>query len=214
MKKTSSFFLIPVILLSFASLFAQDMVFWSVHAGYMNPKNVEAGMLFGGSIYKEIDNAVSVGIGADIFQKVYTETSEVANTQTQNDKFRTYATEVEYKRIALPIFLGMKIKLPLTYNQDFGYFARANLSYQFLWSKEKNYIANKSENRKFGGLGWQAGLGLYYRIGSRSHFTAEAIYNSCTVSRNVSNPTSDLPLSEQVDLSGGGIRLGVEIEMK
>ena len=171
-------------------------------------------MLVGAALISSFDNAVDVGFGFDIFQKAYTKEAQVASGVSGDTQLTTYSTLVDYQRTVIPLYLSLKVKIPATYSHNFGYFGRASLSYQFLFSKEKNYEANKKESRKYTGLGWQAGGGVYYRVGSRSTLLAEAIYNSCSVGRDVTKQSDQLPLTERVNLSGLGFRLGVELMIR
>lgn len=190
-----------------------------VHAGYLDPSGTQAGMLFGVALQSNFDEAVDVGFGFDVFQKSYSEETEVSTGQNGDTQTTIVATRMDYRRTALPLYASLKIKIPglISRANDqiiFGYFARASISYQFLFSDEKNYEANKSENRKYAGWGWQAGGGIYYRVGARSTLIAEAIYNNCTVSRDVSKQTDQLPLTERVSLAGLGLRVGVELDIR
>ncbi len=185
-----------------------------VHAGYLDPKDTEAGMVVRAMLTSSFDEAVDVGFGFDLFQKAYTKEAEVASQKSGDTQLTTYSTLVDYKRTIVPLYLSIKIKIPTIRSRSFGYFARASLSYQFLFSEEKNYEANKSESRKYQGFGWQAGGGVFYRVGSRSTLLAEALYNSGSVGRDVTKQSDQLPLTERVNLSGLGFRVGVELDIK
>jgi hypothetical protein len=199
------------------SLVKKSMI--DVHAGYLDPRDVEQGMLFGAALISTFDDAVDIGVGLDIFQKSYSEEVEIATGQIGETQTTTIATRLDYRRTVLPLYVSLKIKLPglISRRSDqviFGYFARASLSYQFLFSDEKNYELNESENRKYRGFGWQGGAGIFYSIGSRSTLIGEVIYNNCAVNRNITKETDALPQTERVDLSGVGIRLGVELDIR
>jgi hypothetical protein len=202
-----------LILLS-QSLYAQGRSQIGIHAGYLNPKDTDSGMIFGAMLISSFDEAVDVGFGFDVFQKSYSDQTHVASTVSGDTYVTTQKTLVDYTRTAIPLYLSLKVKIPTVRSRNFGYFIRANLSYQFLISKEKNYEKDISETRKYKGLGWQVGAGLFYRIGSRSTLFGEGILNSCTVSRDVSNPTESLPVTERVNLSGLGLRIGVELDLR
>lgn len=188
--------------------------FIDIHGGYLDPKDTENGMLVGASLISSFDDAVDIGFGFDLFQKSYTKEAQVASSISGDTQLTTYSTLVDFKRTVIPLYLSLKVKIPTTRSRAFGYFARASLSYQFLFSQEKNYEANKSESRKYRGLGWQAGGGIFYRVGRRSTLLGEAIYNSCSVGRDVTKQSDQLPLTERVNLSGLGIRFGVELAIK
>ena len=195
-----------------ASMVSAQRGMLSINAGYMNPKDTQAGMIVGATFGTAIDEAVSLGLGLDIFHKTYTEESKVAQVDEVGLTTKTYVTAVEYSRTVLPLMLVLNAKVPA--GRYVGYFIRGGLGYEFLVSKEKNYEENSSKTRKFGGLGWQLAGGFYYNIGSRSTLTADAFYNNAEASRSVEKSEKGLPVSERVDLSGLGFRVGVQIEMR
>ena len=103
------------------------------------------------------------------------------------------------------------VKIPV--NRYFGYFIEGGIGYQFLISQEKNYETDTEETRNLGGLGWQGGGGIFYRTGKKSTFTATLFYNSCEATRSYDEEVEGLPVSERVDLSGLGFRLGVLLDL-
>jgi hypothetical protein len=215
MQKLNKAFIVSACLIILSqSLYSQEGSKISVHAGYLDPKDTDSGMMFGAMLNSSFDNAVDYGFGFDFFQKSYSDQTHVAENSAGGTHVATEKTLVDYTRTAIPLYLSLKIKIPTVRSRNFGYFIRANLSYQFLISKEKNYEMDISETRKYKGLGWQAGAGVFYRIGSRSTLFGEGILNSCTVSRDVSNPTESLPITERVNLSGLGLRIGVELDLR
>jgi hypothetical protein len=213
MKRNTWFFMVVVLLLGVSTglTHAQGGIL-AIHAGYTNPKDTQSGMLIGASFGTAIDEAVNIGIGLDVFHKTYTEESKVAEVDEEGLTTKTYVTSVEYARTMLPLMLVLNAKIPAS--RYAGYFVRGALGYEFLISKEKNYEQNSSKTRNFGGLGWQLAGGLYYNIGRRSTLVADVFYNNADVSRSVQKSDKGLPVSERVDLSGLGFRLGVQLEMR
>ena len=191
--------------------FGQSGIF-AVQAGYLNPKDAKAGLMVGGTFGTSIDEAVDLGIGIDIFHNSYSDESHVASSDQSGLSTNTYITNVEYTRTIIPINLVINVKLPVC--RYMGYFIRGGIGYQFLFSKEKNYELEKNETRRFGGLGWQGGAGLYYDVGRRSTVIADIFYNNAKVSRSVENSVKGLPTSERISLSGLGFRLGVILDMR
>jgi hypothetical protein len=201
-----------ILFLSSGLLLAQGGTVLGINAGYINPKDAKDGMLFGLTFGRAIDESVDIGLGIDVFHKTYTEESKVAQDNQQGLTTNTYYTSVEYSRTILPLNLMVDVKIPV--GRYIGYYIRGGLSYELLFSKEKNYEINRSENRRYGGLGWQAAGGLYYVVGSRSTFLASVTYNSCEVSRSIEESTQGLPISERIDLSGLGFRVGVLLDIE
>ncbi|MDZ7724352.1 MAG: hypothetical protein U5R06_16485 [candidate division KSB1 bacterium] len=185
-----------------------------IRAGYLGPKDTKNSMMFGVSFGNSFDEAVKIGIGADFYHKSYSKMSKVAIEEGKLTEIRTEQKLVDYSRTIIPINLDIRVKIPAAQVYNFGYFVRGGLSYQLLWSQEKNYEDDSKDMRRFGGLGWQAGAGVYYQIGSRSTAYAGALYNSCEVSRDMSRGEKSLPIAQYVDLSGFGFQIGVELDLQ
>ncbi len=212
MKKNGIFLYVILIMLSATIVTAQPGNVFTINAGYMNPKNIKGGMFFGFMFGTAIDEAVDIGIGADIFHKSYSERTNVANEEKEGLTTNTYETEVEYTRTMVPLTLAVNVKIPTS--AYYGYFIRGSLNYELLFSKEKNYELDKSQTQRYGGFGWQAAAGLFYHVGSRSTLIADVGYNSCEVGRDVDSSKKGLPTTERVNLSGFGYRLGVSLDLK
>ena len=73
-----------------------------VHAGYLDPNDVQPGMIFGAAFISTFDDAVDIGFGLDIFQKSYSEEVEVSTQQVGETQSTTIATRLDYKRFAEP----------------------------------------------------------------------------------------------------------------
>ena len=185
---------------------------FNINAGYMNPTDMQGGMFFGFMWGTAVDEAVDLGFGVDVFHKTYSETSQVATTEDEGLTSNTYATEVDYSRTLVPLKFMINVKVPTS--MYYGYFIRASLNYNLLFSKEQNYAQDKSQTNRFGGLGWQAAGGFYYQVGSRSTLICDVFYNSGKATRDVEKSNSDLPVTESVNLSGLGFRIGVNLHTK
>lgn len=192
-----------------------------IHAGYLAPKGTDAGMLFGAAFTSSFDEAIDFGFGLDIFQKNYAKEEEIIDPDTDaGQPDRLILTEIDYKSTAIPLYLSMRVNLPnfgvkssRTGETVLGYFARVSLSYQYIISEMNNYKLKVSEKRNFKGWGWQGGVGMYYRVGTRSTLVLETIYNNCVTNARVSKEKDGLPQKERIDLSGVGIRVGVELDL-
>jgi hypothetical protein len=196
---------------AFGQRYGEEYKF-NIHAGYLNPKDPETGMLAGAVCYKPVDESVSLGIGFDVWHKVYRDEKEVAEQTRPDRNTKTYATELEISDWAVPLTLEVYARVPLA--RHMGYSVRGNIGYTFLWSKYNNYEEDTSTNRDFGGICWQLGAGIYSDIGSRSTLAADIFYNNSEVSCKVDNSEAGLPIFERVNLSGFGIRVGVLLDLR
>jgi hypothetical protein len=201
-----------------AMIISQSVAAWAqrgmigVHVGYMNPKDTKSGLVVGGNWGTSIDESVSIGLGFDVFHTSYNEETRVASETANGMTANTYMTEMEYNRTILPLMAEINVKIPM--GRYMGYLIRGGLGYSFLWSNEKNYEKKSTETRNYNGFTWQAAFGLYYDVGSRSTFTIDLFYNNGEVSRDVKKSIEGLPVSERVNLSGIGVRMGVILTLR
>ena len=185
-----------------------------IRAGFLAPQDTKNGMMFGVSLGNSFDEAVKIGIGADFYHKSYSKMTQVAIEEGKLTEISTERKLVDYSRTIIPINLDIRVKIPAAQVYNFGYFVKGGLSYQLLWSQETNYETDTKDMRRFGGLGWQAGAGVYYQIGSRSTAYAGLLYNSCEVSRDITKGEKSLPVAQYVNLSGFGFQIGIELDMQ
>jgi hypothetical protein len=193
------------------TLFAQRNSIFGLHAGYFSPKDTKHGMLFGATLGKAFDESVDIALGLDVFHTSYTDEAEVAKTVENGITMTKTVTSVEYSRTILPITLNVNVKVPA--GRYFGYHFQGGLNYDLLFSKEKNYKQNVTENRSFGGLGWHGAAGIYYLIGSHSTLIANLFYDNCTVKHSLDESIEGLPVTEKVNLSGLGFKIGVVLDI-
>lgn len=194
---------------------AQGAQVISFNAGIFNPKDSKAGF-FGGMMFGiSVDEAVDIGVSADIYRKTYTERTKVEEFTTAGGKTSTEVDQFEYSRTLLPVMLNLNVKVPGNRYGDYGYFLRGRLGYEWLFSKETNYETQPvtEDNRRYSGFGWGLDLGLYYRVGSRSTLTVSGLYNSCEVSKSKGKTEEGLPISDRTDVSGLGFQVGVHISL-
>ena len=193
-------------------VWAQSGSVLAINAGYLNPKDAKGGMLVGLMLGTSVDEAVDIGVGVDFYYKTYSEESRVQGPTQAGGTSEFITTTVDYSRTIIPLNVSINVKLPTS--QYFGYNLRGSVGYQFLLSREKNYELDVDKTRKFGGIGWQAAAGLFYHVGTRSTLLADVFFNSCEVSRSLGKTTEGLPVTERVDLSGLGFRVGISLDIK
>jgi len=204
--------ILGICLLLSSTAFSQSRGIFTINAGQMNPKDTKSGMIVGAVMSRAVDDAVDIGLGFDVFHKAYSDQSKIGEEVNGEVKASQTATLVDYTRTIIPINVVLNVKIPM--GRYFGYFIRGSMGYSFLISKEKNYEQQTSETRKYGGLGWRAGGGAYYQVGRRSTLFGEVFFNSNEVSRDIGDKDVGLPVTEHVDLSGLGLRLGVSLALR
>lgn len=193
---------------------AQGEKILSVNAGIHNPKDGAAGFMGSLMFGTAVDEAVDLGLSLEIYRKTYTKEETVGEFQDPGGVGGSLtSTEIEFSRTLLPIMLNLNVKVPGNRYGTFGYFIRGKLGYELLFSKETNYLTDTKESRRYGGFGWGLNLGLYFEAGTRTTLTVTGTFNSCEVSRDKGETEAGLPISENVDVSGLGFQVGVNMNL-
>jgi hypothetical protein len=192
-------------------VYGQGVRVLEIRGGYLNPKDTNAGLIFGGSYGISIDERVDLSLGLSYFHKNYTKLSHVADTNYVSGVTETTVVkELEYNTTILPITGNVNIRIP--FQPPVYWYAGGSVTYQFLFNTEKNFEEGVSEKRTYRGWGWMARAGIEYTIGSRSSLILEAFYNFGKVKRNVERTIRGLPVWDEVNLSGLGFRAGLRLE--
>jgi len=201
-----------MIVVSSLAVHAQGVSILEINGGYLNPKGMTSGSIFGASYGVSVDERVDISLGISYFYKNYTKRTEVADTSYAYGQIteQTVMTELEYGTSLMPISANVLIRMPL--QLPLSYFVGGAVTYNFLFNHEKNYEADISEKRTYRGFGWQIRAGAEYSIGSRSSVLLEAIYNIGHVRRNVDETVRGLPIWDEVDITGLGVRAGLRLE--
>lgn len=200
-----------LILVAFGFVQAQGVKVLELHGGYINPKGTNAGFIFGGSYGISFDERVDFSLGLSYFHKSYTKQSEVADTGYVSGLYeRTVIKELEYSTTILPITANINIRIP--FQPPLFWVAGGGIAYRFLFNTEKNFNEDISDKRNYNGFGWVVRAGIEYNLGSRSSVVLEGIYNGGKVKRNKEETIQGLPVWDEVDVSGLGIRAGLRLE--
>jgi len=192
------------------SVYARSGRAYSIRASYFSPSDARAGFAFGGSVGTMIDEAVEIGVGADIFYRNYRKDTQVADADyPSGTSVTTYEREVQYDTVIFPVMLELKAKFPALWKGTV--FAHGGVGYEVLWNREQNFATKVKDTRWYGGFTWLLGAGLSFDLGESSAFFVEGYYNNAKVRRNLKDAIKDLPVFEEVDLSGLGARIGFSL---
>lgn len=192
-----------------AMVHAQGVKVLEFHGGYLNPKGTESGLIVGGSYGYAFDQLIDMSLGLSYFHKGYTKQSEIATEVVNGIVVNTVLKTLEYSTTLLPISLNLNVHLP-SYSM-LSWFLGGSVSYQFLFNTENNYEEKIKEKRTYRAFGWVLRGGADLMLGSRSSLFLEAFYNICKVKRN-EEKVAGLPIWEEVDVSGLGLRAGIRLE--
>ena len=141
--------------------------------------------------------------------KGYTKETKVATQDGSDISSTLVLKQVQYNRIIFPLMLEVMVKFPAPWRGSI--FAHGGVGYELLWNKEQNFETGVSDNQLYGGFAWQGGAGLLFKLGSSSGIFAEGFYHNAKVKRNRKDIKEDLPVFEQVNLSGFGARIGISL---
>jgi hypothetical protein len=181
-----------------------------IKAGIFNPRDAKAGFIVGIATGRQVDERVDFGIGADLFIRRFEQEEEVdTNTSTSQTDPEIYQTELSYSMYGLPIMVHLDVRI-LPDAPVIPYVGIAG-GYELLFSREANYLEDDTDNRLYGGFGWQLLAGAEYPIGSASSILGEIMYNGSKLSRSQGSSAAGLPLHEELDFSGFGFRLGFRL---
>ena len=104
----------------------------------------------------------------------------------------------------------MSLGLRLPSSRTLTPFIGAGVTYQVLVNEVRDYENGVEFANTYGGPGWQVYGGLMMPITTQARLLGELMYNEATVSRNVDSFQLGLPVRETIDVSGVGLRFGVE----
>jgi len=209
MKKHAVAFLLAIIAAGNGG--AQGIRVLELQGGYFDPKGTAAGLIFGGNYGITVDERVDLSLGVSYFHRGYAKETEVATEVSQSGVVeKTHVLNLEYSTTLLPLLANVTVRIP--FGRPVSLYAGGSLCYQFLFNKETNYEEGASRKQRYRAAGWMARAGADYQIGSRSSLTVEAFYNGTKVKANTAKKEG-LPVWDEVDVSGVGLRAGLRMEL-
>lgn len=210
MHQMQKFGLTIVVLVTCLATAARAQSYIGIKVGTLNPKDAKAGLIVGLSTGRQVDDRVDFGFGADLFLRKFTQETTVQEATTPGGTtYQDVQKEIDYSMYALPLMIQLNLRvLPRAILKPYIGLAGG---YEIVFSREANYITGDKDNRLYGGFGWQLMLGGEYSFSGASALLGEIFYNGCTVSRNKGSNDLGFPISEELDFSGIGFRLGVRL---
>lgn len=191
-----------------SSAYADKGKAYLLRVSYFEPRDAVAWFSFGGTIGTIIDETVMIGIGSDLFYKNYTKKTDVAEEDYESGMtVTTYETEIEYHTVILPVMLELVVQIPIVWKCSF--FGHGGIGTEILWNRELYYATDVKDSRFYFGFAWQLGVGLSLKLSQSTALFAEGYYKNSKVKRSRKEFIQDLPVYEQVNLSGIGGRVGI-----
>jgi len=186
--------------------------FTELKVGYQDPSDAEAGYIFGLNIGRMIDESLSWSFELNYFQKGYKKIVKESDIQLPSGITPSQnKLELEYRTHILPLFIKLNYEHALGYKSPIYARASAGLGWELLWNKVDNYNTDTHKTRFYNGFGWQATVGVGFGISSTANLFVDGVYNGSKVKRNESTNEDGLPIWEELDISGFGLRIGVSI---
>ena len=179
--------------------------------GRMNPVDTDTGNLYGISTGRRIDNRLFWGAEFNYFQSSFRQETTIADSVVGGIRFSEKKLELEFDtRIMMFMFI-------LTYERPFSdqsplYLRGAGgLGWELIWNNEDNFLEGFNRDRFFHGLGWQLSGGVGMVISNTGVLFFDIFYNNSFASRNQDRDEEGLPVWDQINISGLGIKVGVNI---
>jgi hypothetical protein len=179
--------------------------------GTLDPKDTGSGAMIGLSMGKRIDNRLWWGFEGFYFKSSYSQTTEVPDEVSGGSVISTKQVELDYSTSVLSFFVNLSYERRFDPNSIFYYRASAGLGWEFIWNEENNYVDNVSRNRSFNTPGAQFTTGLGLGISQTGLVFADLVYNFATAKSDPVAVQGGLPIYDEINISGFGFRLGVNI---
>jgi len=192
-----------------ASAFADKGREFSLRVSYYSPDDADTGFAIGGSLGTAFSDIVALSFGTDVYFKRYEQRTEVASETGETWQSTLYSTDVAYSTYAVPLMAEVKANVPIF--TRFGIFGHLGAGYQLFWIKQVNRAENVSDRDFYGGWVWTVGVGPSLQIGGDTWLFFEGYYSGSTVKRGRDDISIGLPVYQEIDLSGFGIRLGISV---
>ena len=201
-----------ILVLAVASAYADKQSAYTIRVSYFDPESTAAGFTFGGSAGAVFDDIVTLGVGTDVYFRNFTQDSKVATQEYIDGSSSTLnVTEIQYTTLIVPLMAELTVRIPIVWK--LSVFGHGGLGFDVMWAKEENYVEGLTDNRWYAGFAWMGGAGLSIKLGTDTSLYAEGFYKHSKVKRNRDDLTENMPVFEEVDLSGLGVRLGVALEL-
>jgi hypothetical protein len=200
-----------VLILASSSAFADKQSAYTVRVSYYEPESAVAGFTFGGSAGAVFDDIVALGVGTDVYYKNFQKESQVAESVVNGIPTSIKAVEIQYSTLIFPLMAELSVRIPIAWK--LSAFGHGGLGFEVMWAREENYAEGLSDSRWYAGFAWMGGAGLSVKLGNDTALYLEGFYKHSKVKRNREDYVENMPVFEEADLSGLGIRAGVALEL-
>lgn len=192
-------------------LSAQGRPFTEFKIGTLDPRDAGAGTILGISSGRRIDDRLYWGIEANYFKTTFRQETTVAEFDSGGINFRDKQLEIDFSTRILALFFKIDYELKLDNKSPFYFRASGGIGGEFIWNNENNFLEDVERTRFFRGFGWQVSSGLGIKVSRTGIAFVDVFYNDARATRNRERNEQGLPTFQQIDVSGFGIKAGINI---
>ncbi len=212
MKKISMFVL--TVMAVFAVTCATSNSF-SFKVGYYMPNDLPYnGIIWGADYGYQVDENVEILASGDLFLRSVENITDQGDIEKVGVPISQFSKLSEWSVWHLPLTFKVRISFPIDEESKVKPFALAGIGYgithvSYTASADENGdpLANpQEESLTYNGFVWQVGGGVMLRVGSRSNFIGELIYNGASFDKK----EGEL-LFSNLDSSGFILRAGINV---
>ena len=181
--------------------------------GKLDPEDTGSGNLYGFSTGKRIDSRLWWGFMIDYFNSTYRQETTIADSVVGGIRFREKQLELEFNTRILTLLgqISYERGIGNEKNGPFFYRASGGIGWELIWNNEENFEEGIERQRFFNGLGWQLSTGLGLAISETGMIFADLFYNNSVANRNQDRDEEGLPVWEEINVSGLGIKVGINV---
>jgi hypothetical protein len=179
--------------------------------GQLDPQDTDIGTMFGFGFGNGIDDRLYWGIEGNYFWSSFIKSTTVPDSISEGTIISREEVELDFSTSILTLFFSFYYDYPMTQDNSFYFRASAGAGWEFMWSKEKNFVKNKTRKRQFNSPGFQLSAGLGLKISTTGIIFADIVYNEAIVKTGEFRTEEGLPVFEQIDISGFGVRIGLKL---
>jgi len=178
--------------------------------GTMRPEDTEQGNLLGFSTGRRLDDRLYWGFEFNHFKSSFQKETTVAEFDSGGINFRDKQLELDFTTRIVSIFLQISYELRLDKKSPIYLRASGGGGLELIWNNENNFLNNVERTRFFNAFGWQLTGGIGIRISKSGIIFFDGLYNSAVATKKL-EPQNGLPTFREIDISGVGFRVGVNV---
>ncbi len=178
--------------------------------GTMRPEDTDQGNLLGFSTGRRLDDRLYWGFEFNHFKSSFQKETTVAEFDSGGINFRDKQLELDFTTRIVSMFLQISYELRLAPQSPVYLRASGGGGLELIWNNENNFLNNVERTRFFNAFGWQVTGGVGIRISKSGIIFFDGLYNSAVATKKL-EPQNGLPTFREIDISGVGFRVGVNV---